>query len=112
MLSLSGHPDPERFAAEFSGSERTVADYLLAEVLDRQTEPSRRLLLRTSMCKRVSGELADVLTGASGGEQILQELEEAGAFVISLDARGPGSAITDCSPTCSSCSCGAAGQMS
>jgi LuxR family maltose regulon positive regulatory protein len=85
-LSLSGHPDPERFAAEFSGSERTVADYLLAEVLDRQSEPARRLLLRTSMCERVNGELADLLTGASGGEQILLELEEAGAFVVSLDA--------------------------
>ena len=35
-LSLAGHPDPDRFAAEFSGSERTVAEYLLAEVLDRQ----------------------------------------------------------------------------
>ncbi|MBO0772377.1 MAG: LuxR family transcriptional regulator, partial [Actinobacteria bacterium] len=31
-LSLTGHPDPARFAAEFSGSERTVAEYLLAEV--------------------------------------------------------------------------------
>jgi LuxR family maltose regulon positive regulatory protein len=39
-LSLVGHPDPERFAAEFSGSERTVAEYLLAEVLDRQPEHS------------------------------------------------------------------------
>ena len=39
-LSLAGHPDPERFVAEFSGSERTVADYLLAEVLQR--EPRRR----------------------------------------------------------------------
>ena len=35
-LSLAGHPDPERFAAEFGGSERTVAEYLLAEVLERQ----------------------------------------------------------------------------
>jgi LuxR family transcriptional regulator, maltose regulon positive regulatory protein len=34
-LSLSGHPDPVRFAAGFSGSERTVAEYLLAEVLDQ-----------------------------------------------------------------------------
>src|SRR4051794_11514081 len=33
-LSLSERPDPDRFAAEFSGSERTVAEYLLAEVLD------------------------------------------------------------------------------
>src|SRR5258708_33060949 len=28
-LSLREHPDPEQFAAEFSGSERTVAEYLL-----------------------------------------------------------------------------------
>jgi LuxR family transcriptional regulator, maltose regulon positive regulatory protein len=34
-LSLAGHPDPGRFAAEFTGSERTVAEYLLSEVLDR-----------------------------------------------------------------------------
>ena len=44
-LSLAGHPDPARFAEEFSGTERTVAEYLLAEVLDRQPEPVRRLLL-------------------------------------------------------------------
>lgn len=85
-LSLAGHPDPERFAEEFSGSERTVADYLLAEVLDRQSEPVRRLLLRTSVLERVSGELADLLTGGSGGERVLQDLEQAGAFVVSLDA--------------------------
>jgi LuxR family maltose regulon positive regulatory protein len=86
-LSLAGHPDPERFAAEFSGSERTVAEYLLAEVLERQSEPARRLLLRTSVLERVNGELADLLTGGSGGERILQQLEQANTFVASLDAR-------------------------
>jgi LuxR family transcriptional regulator, maltose regulon positive regulatory protein len=85
-LSLAGHEDPERFAAEFSGSERTVAEYLLAEVLERQGEEVRRLLLRTSVLERVSGELADALTGGSGGERILQDLEEANAFVMALDA--------------------------
>jgi LuxR family maltose regulon positive regulatory protein len=84
-LSLAGHPDPERFAREFSGTERTVADYLLAEVLERQSPPVRRLLLRTSVAERVNGELADLLTGASGGEQILQALDEANAFVMALD---------------------------
>jgi len=83
-LSLVRHPDPERFAAEFSGSERTVAEYLLAEVLERQPERVRRLLLRTSVLERVNGPLADLLTGGSGGEGILQDLEQAGAFVISL----------------------------
>jgi LuxR family transcriptional regulator, maltose regulon positive regulatory protein len=86
-LSLAGYPDPERFAAEFAGSERTVAEYLLAEVLERQSEQARRLLLRTSILDRVNGELADLLTGGSGSERVLQQLEEAGAFVVSLDAR-------------------------
>jgi LuxR family maltose regulon positive regulatory protein len=85
-LSLAGHPDPERFAKEFSGTERTVAEYLLAEVLDRQDKQVRRLLLRTSVLGRVNGELADLLTAGGGGERTLQDLEEAGAFVVSLDA--------------------------
>jgi LuxR family transcriptional regulator, maltose regulon positive regulatory protein len=86
-LSLAGHPDPGRFVEEFSGTERTVAEYLLAEVLDRQPEPVRRLLLRTSVLERVNGELADLLTGDIGGERVLQDLEQANAFVVSLDAR-------------------------
>ena len=85
-LSLAGHPDPVRFAAEFSGSERTVAEYLLAEVLERQRLEVRQLLLRTSVLERVSGPLADALTRGAGGELILQELEQANAFVVSLDA--------------------------
>jgi LuxR family transcriptional regulator, maltose regulon positive regulatory protein len=84
-LSLAGHPDPERLAAEFSGTERTVAEYLLAEVLDRQSEEVRRLLLRTSILERVNGKLADLLTGDEGGERILQDLEQSNAFVVSLD---------------------------
>ena len=86
-LSLAGHPDPEQFVAEFSGTDRTVAEYLLAEVLDRQSEEVRRLLLRTSVLERVTGPLADALTGRPGGERILQDLEQAGGFVVSLDAR-------------------------
>lgn len=85
-LSLAGHPDPQRLAAEFSGSERTVAEYLLAEVLDRQPEEVARLLLRTSVLERVNGPLADLLTGGSGGERILHDLERANAFVVSVDA--------------------------
>jgi len=85
-LALAGHPDPERLAAEFSGTDRTVADYLLAEVLDRQPEPVRRLLLRTSILERVNGDLARLLTGDEGGERVLQDLEAAGAFVMPADA--------------------------
>src|SRR5690348_16996171 len=104
-LSLAGHPDPERFAAEFSGSERTVAEYLLAEVLERQSEEVRRLLLRTSILEQVNGELADALTGDEGGERVLQELQAANAFVVSVDAARSWFRYTGCSPTCCNWSC-------
>jgi LuxR family transcriptional regulator, maltose regulon positive regulatory protein len=84
-LSLAGHPDPARFAAGFSGTERTVAEYLLAEMLERQPPDVQDLLLRTSLLDRVNGELADLLTAGTGGERVLQDLEQANAFVISLD---------------------------
>jgi LuxR family transcriptional regulator, maltose regulon positive regulatory protein len=85
VLSLTGYRDPERFAMEFSGSERTVAEYLLAEVLNRQNDQVRRLLLRTSILEVVNGQLADLLTGDQGGERMLQDLEQANAFVTSLN---------------------------
>ena len=84
-LSLDDPADAERFVAEFSGSERTVADYLFAEVLQRQPQPVRELLLRTSILDRVSGSLADRLLETTGSERILLRLEEAGAFVFATD---------------------------
>jgi LuxR family transcriptional regulator, maltose regulon positive regulatory protein len=84
-LSLAGHPDPQRFIAEFSGSERTVAEYLIAEMLERQPDDIQNLLLRTSLLDRINGDLADLLTGRSGSERFLLRLEDANAFVVSLD---------------------------
>jgi LuxR family maltose regulon positive regulatory protein len=84
-LSLAGHPDPERFVTEFSGTNRAVAEYLLAEMLERQPGDIQDLLLRTCLLDRVNGELADLLTGRPGSERILLELEDANAFVVSLD---------------------------
>ena len=84
-ISLASSPDPERFVTEFSGSSRTVAEYLLAEMLECQPAEVQQLLLRTSLLDRVNGELADLLTGHPGSERILLDLEDANAFVVSLD---------------------------
>jgi LuxR family transcriptional regulator, maltose regulon positive regulatory protein len=84
-LSLAGRPGPERFVAEFSGSDRTVAEYLIAGMPDRRPAGVRDLLLRTSLPGRVNGGLADLLAGRAGSERILLALEDADAFVGSLD---------------------------
>src|SRR5690348_4827684 len=87
VISLGGHADPERFVAEFSGTERAIGEYLMAEMLGRQPSEVQSMLLRTSIVDRLNGELADLLAGRLGSEQILLELEDANAFVVSLDTR-------------------------
>ena len=71
-------------------------------MLDRQPADVQDLLLRTSLFDRVNGELADLLAGHPGSERILLALEDANAFVVSLDLSARGSATT----TCSRISCG------
>jgi LuxR family transcriptional regulator, maltose regulon positive regulatory protein len=85
VLSLSVDSDPESFVAQFSGSNRVVADYLMAEMLERQPPHVQHLLLTTSILDRVNGELADLLAETRGSEKILLGLEDANAFVVSLD---------------------------
>src|SRR6266851_5024369 len=87
VISLSGHADPERFVAEFSGNDRAIGEYLMAEMLGRQPSEVQRTLLRTSLVDRLNGEFADLLAGRAGSERTLLELEDANAFVVSLDAQ-------------------------
>ena len=54
-------------------------------MLERQPPDVQDLLLRTCLLDRVNGELADLLTGRPGSERILLDLEDANAFVVSLD---------------------------
>ena len=86
VISLSGHPEPERFVDEFSGTDRAIGEYLMAEMFERQPLEVQSMLLRTSVADRFNGELADLLASRPGCEQMLLALEDANAFVVSLDA--------------------------
>ncbi len=86
-LSLRGHPDPGRFVAEFAGDDRAVAGYLVEEVLARQPAEVQAFLLRTCVAERLSGGLADALTGRDDGDRLLARLERDHAFTVGL---GPG----------------------
>lgn len=77
--------DPAAWIESFSGSHRYIADYLSAEVLNRQPENLRSFLLQTSILDRMTAGLCDHLTGRSDSQAVLQEIEEANLFVLPLD---------------------------
>jgi LuxR family maltose regulon positive regulatory protein len=84
-LSLRGHRDIAGFVAAFSGSHRYILDYLAEEVLDRQPDHMLAFLLETSVLERLSGELCDAVTGRTGSQAMLEDIERAGLFLTPLD---------------------------
>jgi LuxR family maltose regulon positive regulatory protein len=84
-LSMSGQKDIHGFIASFAGSQRYVMDYLLEEVLQKQTDELRDFLLKTSILERLSGSLCDAVTGYKGSQDILHKLERSHLFIVPLD---------------------------
>ncbi|MFF6783149.1 LuxR C-terminal-related transcriptional regulator [Streptomyces sp. NPDC012510] len=83
-LAAGQEPDPETYLKRFEAERTAVADFLLAEVLDRQRPETRDILLRVSVVDRFRPELANVLTGRTDAEGILAELHRGNAFVEDL----------------------------
>jgi LuxR family transcriptional regulator, maltose regulon positive regulatory protein len=86
-LSLRDRPDPAAFIREFAGDDRNVVDYLGAEVIDRQPEPLREFLLRTSILERLCGPLCDAVTDGDDSQERLVEMERSNLFVVALDTK-------------------------
>ncbi|MEU9480144.1 LuxR C-terminal-related transcriptional regulator [Streptomyces sp. NPDC048191] len=80
-LAAQAEPDPGRYLKEFEADRTTIADYLLAEVLKRQTAGTQDLLLRVSVLERFCPDLANALTGRTDAEPVLAELHRENAFV-------------------------------
>jgi LuxR family maltose regulon positive regulatory protein len=86
-VSMQHQPDLHRFVTELAGDERSLAGYLVSEVLEQQPAEMRSFLVRTCVVDQLSGELADALTGRDDGERTLARLERANAFVVALGSR-------------------------
>jgi LuxR family maltose regulon positive regulatory protein len=84
-LSLAGRPDAAAFIRTFTGDNRHIVDYLMAEVLDRQPPQLRSFLLHTSVLGRLSGELCDALLQTSGSASVLEEIQHENLFLVPLD---------------------------
>lgn len=83
--SMQGMSDKHKFIADFSGSHHFVLEYLIEEVLDRQAEPVREFLLRTSILDQLCGPLCDAVSGISGSTEILAQLYKDNLFIVPLD---------------------------
>ena len=86
-LSMQGRGDIACFIASFAGDDRYVVDYLAEEVLTRQSDRVQTFLLQTSILGRLSGPLCDAVTRQGGGKGMLEALDRANLFLVSLDDR-------------------------
>ena len=60
-LSMQGVQDAAGFVRAFTGSHRYILDYLMEEVLNRQSQPIQDFLLRTAILNRLTAPLCDAL---------------------------------------------------
>jgi LuxR family maltose regulon positive regulatory protein len=86
-LSMMGRDDVAGFIASFAGDDRYIVDYLVEEVLQRESEQVRSFLLQTSILARMSGPLCDAVIGQEGGQATLESLHRRNLFLIPLDDR-------------------------
>ncbi|UCD99708.1 MAG: helix-turn-helix transcriptional regulator, partial [Chloroflexota bacterium] len=84
-LSMQGRQDKQEFIAEFSGSHHYIIDYLVDEVMARQPEEIQAFLCKTSILDRFSASLCDDVLEISNSKMVLQALDRANLFLISLD---------------------------
>src|SRR5215203_2893622 len=81
LASLTLRQQGEGKPLVISGRHRFIADYLSEDVLAHLPEETRRFLVQTSILDHLSGSLCDAVTGASGGQEMLEHLERENLFL-------------------------------
>ncbi len=86
-LSMQGLSDTSGFIKSFTGSHHFILDYLVEEVLERQSKSIQTFLLHTSILARMCGPLCDavLLNPVASGQDTLEYLEHANLFIVPLD---------------------------
>jgi LuxR family transcriptional regulator, maltose regulon positive regulatory protein len=87
-LSMQGRSDIGAFIQAFTGSHVYIAEYLVDEVLKRQTDEMQAFLLRTSILDRLTASLCEATTGCLDGQGKLKTLQQANIFIVPLDDEG------------------------
>jgi len=84
-LSMQGRSDISNFIKAFTGSNRYILDYLIEEVFQLQSEEIQKFLLQTSILEQLSAPLCDAVLQSTESRKLLQWLEQANLFIVSLD---------------------------
>jgi LuxR family transcriptional regulator, maltose regulon positive regulatory protein len=85
VLSMKSSEDISQYVAQFSAQNRYITDYLLDEVLLRQSEEVKRFLLATSILNKFTAPLCDQVVGIENSQEIIEHIERSGLFTIPLD---------------------------
>ena len=80
-LALRRSDDPVAFLTQFSGDERSVAEYLTGEVLDGLTPDTQDFLRVASVCSPMPAALAAALSARADADRMLDELRQETALV-------------------------------
>ena len=85
-ISMQGE-NPVQFIHSFTGSHRYILDYLVEEVLQKQTQQIQQFLMQTSILDRFCAPLCGALLQlpASEAQTTLSFLESTNLFIIPLD---------------------------
>ena len=86
-IAMQGDKDTASFIKSFTGSHHFVLDYLLEEVLQKQSASIQTFLLRTSILDCLRGPLCDavLLDLSASGQKTLEYLEHSNLFIVPLD---------------------------
>ncbi len=84
-LSIQGRQDVPAFIQAFRGSHRFILDYLVEEVLDRQTPDIQSFLHQTAVLDLLTAPLCDAVTGRQDSQAVLTQLERTNLFLVPLD---------------------------
>ena len=83
--AMQGRRDKHEYIRKFSGSQHYILDYLMEEVINRQSDDTRNFLLQTSILERMCGSLCDALLHTEDAGHTLSGLSRENLFIIPLD---------------------------
>lgn len=86
-VSMQGRQDTSHFIQNFAGSNRHILDYLMEEVLERQSQAVIDFLLKTCILSELNAGLCDTVADQTGSQVMLEWLDRSNLFIVPLDDR-------------------------